>query len=105
MGEKYPAEVIDKGRIEITNRSLENVLHIPNLSINLLSVYQMKKSTTKKRIIFAPDVVDIYDMKTNSRVAIGEVNHQSRLYTLSKIIETDSALLLTHFDESTRIWH
>jgi hypothetical protein len=39
MEEKYPAEVIGKGRIEITNRSFENVLHIPKLSINLLSVY------------------------------------------------------------------
>jgi hypothetical protein len=65
----------------------------------------MKNSSTKKRVIFTPDVVDIYDMKTNSRVSTGEVNHQSRLYTLSKIIEKDSALLLTHFDESTSIWH
>jgi hypothetical protein len=44
-------------------------------------------------------------MQTNSRVAIGEVNHQSRLYTFSEFIELDFALLLTHADESSRIWH
>jgi hypothetical protein len=44
-------------------------------------------------------------MQTNSKVATGEVNHQSRLYTFSEFIEPDSALLLTHVDESNRIWH
>jgi hypothetical protein len=68
-------------------------------------MYQMKKSGTRKRVIFTPDAVDIYDMQTNSRVATSEVNHQSRLYTFSEFIEPDSALLLTHADESSRIWH
>ena len=44
-------------------------------------------------------------MQTNSRVATGEVNHQSRLYTFSEFIEPDSSLLLTHANESSRIWH
>jgi hypothetical protein len=65
----------------------------------------MKKSSTRKRVIFTPDAVDIYDMQTNSRVSTGEVNNQSRLYTFSEFIEPDSTLLLTHVDESSRIWH
>jgi hypothetical protein len=44
-------------------------------------------------------------MQSNSKVATGEVNHQSRLYTFSEFIEPDSTLLLTHADESSRIWH
>jgi hypothetical protein len=44
-------------------------------------------------------------MQTNSKVSTGEVNHQSRLYTFSEFIELDSALLFTHADESSRIWH
>jgi hypothetical protein len=60
---------------------------------------------TGKKFVFTPNVVDIYDMQTNSRVSTGEVNHQSRLYTFSEFIELDSALLLTHVDESSRIWH
>jgi hypothetical protein len=37
-------------------------------------------------------------MQTNSKVATGEVNHQSRLYTFSEFIEHDSFLLLNHAD-------
>jgi hypothetical protein len=80
-------------------------MDVPKFSVNLLSMYQMKNSDTGKKFIFTPNFVDIYDMQTNSRVATGEVNHQSRLYTFSEFIEPDSTLLLTHADESSRIWH
>jgi hypothetical protein len=105
MGNNSQFEVTDKGRIELRNKSFENVLHVPKLSVNLLSMYQMTKSSTGKRFIFTPDAVDIYDMQNNSRVATGEVNHQSRVYTFSEFIEPDFALLLTHADEISRIWH
>jgi hypothetical protein len=81
------------------------VLHVPKLFVNLLSVYQMTNFGTRKKFIFTPDAVDIYDMKTNSKVSIGEVNHQSMIYTFSEFIEPDFALFLTHADESSRIWH
>jgi hypothetical protein len=103
MGDNSPVEVTDKGRIELTNRNFENVLHVPKLSVNLLSVYQMTNSDTRKKVIFTPNAVDIYDMQTNSRVASGEVNHQSRLYTFSEFIELDFSLLLIHADERSRI--
>jgi hypothetical protein len=65
----------------------------------------MTNSGTGKKVIFTPNSMDIYDMQTNSRVSTSEVNHQSRLYTFSKFIEPDYALLLTRVDESSRIWH
>jgi hypothetical protein len=105
MGDNSPVEVTDKGRIELTNGSFENVLHIPKIFVNLLSMYQMKKYGTKKTVIFTSDVVDIYDMKTNSKVSIDEENHQSRIYTFSEFIQPDFALLLTHADEGSRKWH
>jgi hypothetical protein len=49
--------------------------------------------------------VDIYDMKTISRVVTSEINHQSRLYTFSEFIEPNFALLLTHADENSKIWN
>jgi hypothetical protein len=105
MGDNSPIEVTDKGRIELTNKSFENVLHVPKISINLLSVYQMENYSTGKRVIFTHAAVHIYYMHPNSRVSTGEVNHQSRFYTFSEFIELDFALLLTHVDESHRIWH
>jgi hypothetical protein len=105
MGDNSSVEVTGKGRIELTNGSFKNVLHVPKLSINLLSIYQMTNSGTGKKFIFTPNSMDIYDLQTNSRVTTGEVNHQSRLYTFSEFIEPDSALLLNHADESSMIWH
>jgi hypothetical protein len=105
MGDNSSVEVTDKGRIELTNGSFEIVLHVPKLSVNLLSMYEMTNFFIGKKFIFTPNVVDIYDMQTNSRVATSEVNYQSRLYTFSEFIEPDYALLLTHVDESSRIWH
>jgi hypothetical protein len=81
------------------------MMHVPKLFVNLLSVYHMKNSDTGKKVIFTPNEMGIYDMKTNSMVSTGEVNHQSRFYTFSKFIESDFSLLLTHADESSRIWH
>jgi hypothetical protein len=104
MGENSSVEVTDKGRNELTNESFENVLHVPKISINLFSVYQMMNFGTINKFIFTPNVVYIYDMQTNSRVSTGEVNHPSRLYTFSEFIETDSNLLLTRANESSRIW-
>jgi hypothetical protein len=86
MGDNSPVEVIDKGRIELTNEIFENVLHVPKIFVNIISVYQMMNSDTGNKFIFTPNAVDIYDMQTNSRVATGEVNHQSRLYTFSEFI-------------------
>ena len=105
MGDNSYVKVTGKGRIELTNGSFENVMHVPKIYVNLLSMYQMKNYGIGKKFIFTPNAVDIYDMQTNSRVATGEVNHQSRLYTFSEFIEPDSALLLTHADESSRIWN
>jgi hypothetical protein len=105
MGDNSPVEVTNKGRIELTNGSFENVFHVPKISVNILSMYQMTKSKTRKRVIFTHDAVDIYEIQTNSRVSTSEVNHQSILYTFCEFIEPDSALLLTHVDESSRIWH
>ena len=81
------------------------MLHVPKFFINLLSMYMLTNSNIGKRVILTPDAVDIYEIQTNSRVAIDQVNHQSRLYTFSEFIEPDSASLLTHVDESSRIWH
>jgi hypothetical protein len=103
MGDNSPIKVTGKGRIELTNEIFENVLHVPKITFNILSMYHMKNYDIEKKFIFTCDAVDIYNMQTNSRVATSEVNHQSRLYTFSEFIEPDFSLLLTHADESSRI--
>jgi hypothetical protein len=106
MGDDSLVEVTGQGRVDLQNGSFENVLHVPKLSINLLSVYQIIHTGTRKMMEFTPDSVTIYDMQDNSKIVVGEVNHESRLYTFSKFIaKTDSTLQLTHAnDDSVEIW-
>jgi hypothetical protein len=44
-------------------------------------------------------------MHDNSIIAIGEVDHKSWLYKFTNFFYHDSFLLLTHADESSRLWH
>jgi hypothetical protein len=39
MGDNSPVKVTSKGRIELTNISFENVLHVPKIFVNLLSMH------------------------------------------------------------------
>jgi hypothetical protein len=74
--------------------------------MNLLSIYQITHSGTGKRVEFTPDSITISDMHDNSMIVVGEVNHQSHLYTFSKFIaKYDSSLLLMHVDDTSRLWH
>jgi hypothetical protein len=94
-----------KKGVELDHGSFENVLHVPQLSVNLLSMYQITHSSSGKKVEFTPKSVSIFDMQDNSRIVVGEVNHQSWLYTFSKFIEPDSCVLLMHVDDISRLWH
>jgi hypothetical protein len=62
MGDNSLVELTDKGRIELTNESFKNVLRIPKIFINILSMYHMTNSGTGNKFIFTPNAVDICDM-------------------------------------------
>jgi hypothetical protein len=103
MGDDTPIAIAGEGRVELPNGSFENVLHVPNIYINLLSVYQITQ--TGKRVEFTSYSVTVLDMHDSSIIAVGEVDHKSRLYKFTKFIDYDSSLLLTHDNESIRVWH
>ena len=54
---------------------------------------------------FTLDAVNIYDLYSSSKIATDEVNNGARLYAFSEFIEFESSLLLTHADDSSRLWH
>jgi hypothetical protein len=103
MGDDTSIAVVREGRVEPLNGSFENVLHVPNIYINFLSVYQITQ--TSKRVKFTSDLVILLDMNEISIIVVGEVDHKSQLYNFTKFIDYDSSLLLTHVNESSRVWH
>jgi hypothetical protein len=46
MGHNSPDEVTDKGRIELTNGIFGNMLHVPKISIKILSMCQITNFDT-----------------------------------------------------------
>jgi hypothetical protein len=93
MGDDTPVTVAGEGRVELHNGSFENVLHVPKISMNLLPVYQITQKG--KKVEFTSDSVSVINMHDNSIIAIGEVDHKSRLYKFTKFSNDDS-ILLTH---------
>jgi hypothetical protein len=78
MGDDTPVAVAGERRVELTNGSFENVLHVPKLSINILSFYQVTQ--IGKKVEFTSNLVFVLDMHDNSIITIGEVDQKSRLY-------------------------
>jgi hypothetical protein len=74
MGDDTLLEIEREGRVELPNGSFENVLHVPNLSINIFSVYQITQ--IGKKVEFTRDLVYVLDMHDNSIISIGEVDHK-----------------------------
>ena len=70
MWDDSPVDITGKGRIELNHGSFEDVLHVPKLLVNLLFVYQITHSSTGKRFEFTPNAVDIFDIQSNSKVAL-----------------------------------
>jgi hypothetical protein len=106
MGDDTLVEIIGQGRVELQHKSFENVLHVSKLFVNLLFVYQITHSSTRKRVEFTLDFVTIFDMHDNSTIVVSEVNHQSHFYTFNKfIVKYDSSLLMMHVDDISKLWH
>jgi hypothetical protein len=98
MGDDTLVAVAGEGRVELHNGSFENVLHVPNISMNLLLVYQITQKG--KNVEFKSDSVLLIDMHDNSIIENGDVDQKSRLYKFTKFSDNESYFLLTH-KEST----
>jgi hypothetical protein len=60
MGDDIPMEVTRQGRVEIQHGSFKNLFHVSKLSMNLLFVYRITHTSTRKRVEFPLDSMTIY---------------------------------------------
>ena len=80
MGYDSQIQAKGKGIIKLEHGVFKNVLYVPSLVANMLSVYQMTHTESPKRVLFEPDLVEISDISTGKLVVKGVVNHASKAY-------------------------
>ena len=61
--------------INLEDGYFNNVLYVPDLEANMLSVYQMKHTGESKRVTFTPYEVEIAKISSNKVVASGYADH------------------------------
>ena len=89
-------EVEGKGNVEMENVDFKDVLYVPNLSSNLLLIYQITHLGYGHRVEFLPDSVQVHSLKDNSLVALGKVNDHKRLYSFSHFLPKSPSSTLLH---------
>ena len=83
MGNNSKFRTNGKGSIKLELGRFKDVLFVPSLASNLLSIYQMTHIGSPKRVIFGPDSVEITDISTGNIIAKGVANHASKAYEFS----------------------
>ena len=53
-----------QGTVDLENGYFSNVLYVPSLASNLISVYQMKHTRVPKRVYFSPNDVEIMNLES-----------------------------------------
>jgi hypothetical protein len=106
LGDNSETSSKGKGSIDLEFGSFNNVLYVPGLAANLLSVYQMTHTGLPKRVNFTPNDVEIAEISTRKIIAFGTADHCSRIYKFSHFVPNSSpSALLTHANESSKLWH
>ena len=83
-----------------------DVLYVPSLASNFLSVYQMNHTGVPKRVTFSPNYVEIIEIAYGKLVATGLTNHHAKAYEFSHFVaDAKPTALLTHGNEVSRLWN
>ena len=77
MGDDTPVEVCGRGFVDVGDDTFHDVLCVPSLSSNLLSIYQITHTGLGKQVEFTPDSVEIHELHNDSIIVVGRVDHQS----------------------------
>ena len=97
IGDDTKVEVEGKDEVEMENGVFKDVLYIPNLTSNLLLVYKITHYGGGNMAEFLLDSLVVKSIKDDSMVAIGDANHDSRIYTFYSFVpKSNTQALLMH---------
>ena len=106
LGDDSLTDSLGKGRIDLDHGKFNNVLYVPILASNLLSVYQMTHIGSPKKVLLSPDDVEINEISNGKFIAKGVVDHISKVYKFSHFLPySNPSSLLIHANETSKLWH
>jgi hypothetical protein len=101
VGDDRSLSVVGSGTIQVDNGQFNDVLCVPSLSCNLLSVYQITDLGEGKTIEFSPHQVVIKDIKDPKHVlATGIADDITKLYKFDNFGSSSFSLVfVAHSDD------
>jgi hypothetical protein len=107
VGDDRSLSVEGSGIVQVENGHFNDVLCVPSLSCNLLSVYQITHSGEGKTVEFSPHQVVIKDLKDPKHIlATGIVDDITRLYKFHNFGSSSFSLVfVAHSDDLRKLWH
>jgi hypothetical protein len=107
VGDDISLSVEGSRTIQVENGHFNDVLCVPSLSCNLLSVYQITHLGEGKTVEFSPHQVVIKDLKYPKHVlTIGIDDDITRLYKFDNFGSSYfSSVFVSHSDDLREIWH
>jgi hypothetical protein len=107
VGDDRSLSVVGSRTVQVDNGHFNDVLCVPSLSCNLLSVYQITHSGEGKTIEFSPHQVVIKDLKDPKHVlATRIVDDITKLYNFDNFgLSSFSSVFVAHSDDLSKLWH
>ena len=106
MGDDSQILVEGRGSVREKHGESKNVLYVPSLAANLLSIYQMTHTSSPKRVTFDSDSVEITEKSTRKVVEKGIANHSTKSYEFAHFFPVSPpTTLLSHANNTSKIWH
>jgi len=99
--------VVGTGTVHIDNGQFNDVLCVPTLSCNLLSIYQITHSSDVKIVEFSPHDVVIKDLRDPRQIlATGIADDSIRLYKFNNFGSSNlPSVFVAHNNEMRKLWH
>jgi hypothetical protein len=91
----------------LNNGHIKDILCVPNLSCNILLIYQITHSGEGKSVLFTPHQVLVQNLKDPQHiVATRSVDDITRLYKFENFRSSSLPLVFfDHSDDVRRLWH
>ena len=105
VGDDRSLSVLGSGIVPVENGHFSDVLCLPKISYNLLSVYQITHLGEGKTVTFTPHQVVIKDFKNHQNIlATGTVDDITRLYKFNNFVSSPfPSVFVAHSDNLSKI--